>query len=115
MNKKSIYFIIVISILFVAIFVFVGWKKPNKDHLDDGDLPRTDDFPLQVGSKGRRVEQLQLWLKAKHGAQFSRYGIDGSFGPETLGYVKEALVAQSVPEAIFRQNRMSDFRTKKFI
>ncbi len=71
-------------------------------------------FPLQHGSRGKKVEQLQLFLREKMGAQFPLFGIDGVFKDETLNKVKEFLRVDKVSEELFKEKRMTDFKTYQF-
>lgn len=73
-----------------------------------------DSFPLKVTSKGPRVEQLQMFLQRKKGAQFPKFGIDGHFQQETLESLQKHMGTSEVTEAMFKEYRMSDFKTYVF-
>lgn len=81
----------------------------------DKTLPMLDDsFPLQLGSRGRRVEQLQLYMRDKLGAKFTQYGVDGIFGTETAQNARKLLKVSKVNEELFKEKRMTDFTTFKY-
>ena len=70
-----------------------------------------DGFPLKIGSQGKRVEKLQIFLQSRKGARFPKFGIDGNFGQETLDNVVKHLGVSEISEPIFKTNRLSDYKT----
>jgi hypothetical protein len=59
-----------------------------------------DEFPLQLGSKGKRVERLQIWL-------LRNYGYTGKltkvFDEKTLSLVKKHLKTKTIDEKRYQQ------------
>jgi hypothetical protein len=75
----------------------------------------SDAFPLQRGSRGKRVEQLQLLLIKKYGAKFPLHGTDGKWGAETENNVQKFLQVSQVDEKLFTTNlRAQDYKTFKY-
>lgn len=65
-------------------------------------VQRTDDFPLQKGSKGIKVQQLQQALMDKYGKTIlPKYGADGDFGSETQGALQKLNLATIIDENTF--------------
>jgi len=60
----------------------------------------SDEFPLQLGSKGKRVERLQIWL-------LRNYGYTGQltkvFDEETLSLVEKHLKTKTIDEKRYQQ------------
>mgnify|MGYP000129701566 CR=1 FL=1 len=70
--------------------------KPEKEKIPDLD----DSFPLRLGSKGRRVERLQLFLMRKLGGS----GIPTRvFDAETAGKVRQWFQKDTIDEATYEQ------------
>lgn len=67
-------------------------------------------FPLQVGSQGKEVEQLQLWLLKNHGIQTN---LSGVFDHTTENALMRALERQELSESEYKKYRLSDFKTFK--
>ncbi|OJJ16753.1 hypothetical protein BKI52_33130 [marine bacterium AO1-C] len=67
-------------------------------------------FPLQVGSQGKEVEQLQLWLLKNHGIQTNLSGI---FDHPTENALMRTLERQEISESEYKKYRLSDFKTFK--
>jgi len=121
MARKQLIFTVIVFVVFLAGVLFLFrkkiFKKKNKE-LDMGgagevpaDMPI---FPLKKGSQGKEVEQMQLWLAKNRSATFPKFGMDGKFGAETLSQVEKYLGVKEVPEKMFKDNRMQDFKTKNF-
>jgi hypothetical protein len=65
--------------------------------------PVADEFPLRVGSKGPRVERLQVWLMRNYG----RTGIvTGNFTEETEAELKKRLHKNKLDEGTYQRYRM---------
>lgn len=82
-------------------------KSRNSDTLKtetETELQLTDDsFPLKLGSRGPRVERLQVWLMRNYG----RWGkIDGIFGRETEAELKKRLNKTMLDEGTYQRYRM---------
>ena len=65
----------------------------------------TDGFPLRLGSKGKYVERLQVWLLRNYGlvAKVSKV-----FDESTLAQVKKHLKTELVSEALFNKYKMGN-------
>ncbi len=80
----------------------VDFDPPGGDSGSSSDpnppnLPKGDSFPLKRGSKGPRVQRLQLALIAKYGPSIlPRFGADSDFGNET----QTALQIKGLPTVI---------------
>lgn len=65
--------------------------------------PAGDEFPLRLGSKGQRVERLQVWLMRNYG----RTGIiTGNFTEETEAELKKRLRKTQLDEGTYQRYRM---------
>ena len=70
-------------------------STPKSDSNSDG-------FPLQKGSKGDLVKQLQTALIARYGKSIlPRYGADGDYGSETINALKKLGFPSSVNQSTF--------------
>lgn len=107
------------GISFIALCVyFFKKKKKQEDIYSTGEIdevkneakPEPKTFPLGLGTEGKEVEQLQLYLLKKNGLQ-SKY--DGVFDSTTESNVKSTFGVDQVTESLFREKRMSDFKTFK--
>ena len=65
----------------------------------------TDGFPLRLGSKGKYVERLQVWLLRNYGlvAKVSKV-----FDESTLAQVKKHLKTEMVSKALFNKYKMGN-------
>ncbi len=64
-----------------------------------------DNFPLQPGSIGTKVKQLQMFLIKKYGAMITA---SGKFDFQTAFAVKKNLSVETVSEATFRAYNLQD-------
>lgn len=64
---------------------------------------RDDSFPLQLGSNGKRVERLQIWLMRNYGLTGT---ITGVFDSKTQEQVNKRLHSDTVDEATYEKYRM---------
>jgi hypothetical protein len=62
-----------------------------------------DQFPLQLGSKGKRVERLQVWLMRNYGLSGT---ISGVFDTNTEQQVIRRLHLDAIDEATYKKYRM---------
>lgn len=69
-----------------------------------------DDFPLQLGSKGKRVEQLQVYLLRNHG---SAGIVTDDFNKRTEERVQKYLKVETVSESLFSKLNMDGSNKKK--
>ena len=65
--------------------------------------PIADEFPLRFGSKGDRVERLQVWLMRNYGWTGK---ITREFDEKTLALVKRFLKSDELDEATYNKMRM---------
>lgn len=79
--------------------------QPSKEQLL-AELQNDNSFPLKMGSRGKRVEQLQRWLIADKGATLPSYGVDGIWGTETEAVVREKLGKDNVSKDYFEKTEM---------
>lgn len=74
--------------------------QKTKAVLKSKTVPPNDDFPLKIGSKGKRVTALQTYLLKHHG-----YGglVTDDFDNTTAARVKRFLKVESVSEVLFNK------------
>lgn len=112
--KEKKYWIIGI-LLFIAIVVFVIWRKKNQEQQKAQDVSSneaepvkiTEDkkvvpvstFPLKMGSRGPEVFKLQAWMLRNEG---SRAKVDGIWGKETEEAVKKYLKVNSISQEKYK-------------
>ena len=65
--------------------------------------PNQDEFPLRLGSKGKRVERLQVWLMRNYGWTGK---ISGVFDEKTEALVKKYLKNTELDEATYYKMKM---------
>lgn len=65
--------------------------------------PIADEFPLRLGSKGERVERLQVWLMRNYGWTGK---ITGEFDEKTEGLLKKFLKRTELDEATYFKMKM---------
>jgi hypothetical protein len=128
-NKKVILIVSIIALVGLALYLW--WKKkqdvqkaeditpppsgqdiPVTKQSNTNTTPKKSTFPLEAGSKGKEVKQLQAYL-LKQGAQFPLYGIDGSWGvnsTETTNNVKKILNVDKVDEGLFKKLGMDKIK-----
>lgn len=70
----------------------------------------TDDFPLQLGSKGKRVWNLKVYMLRNHGASGI---VTDDYDALTVQRVKRYLKADTVSEQLYMQLNMEGNRKKK--
>lgn len=75
-----------------------------------GEVDSQDVFPLKRGSKGREVEQLQLFLISKK----EDITADGKFGPKTEGALQNVLKVKEVSKNLFKENQIGGFKSKTY-
>lgn len=63
----------------------------------------SDEFPLQLGSKGNRVERLQVWLLRNYGYSSK---VNSEFDEKTLALVKKHLKMDVIDEEIYNKLEM---------
>ena len=105
LTKKQIYIIVGVVVLIIALIIIrakVKQSKANKEpetiDTEATDVTPNDTFPLKKGKRGKRVEQLQIWLVQKYGAKFPQYGVDGIWGNETEEAVNKHLKRDNVSQ-----------------
>jgi len=70
-----------------------------------------DNFPLRMGSVGKRVEQLQMFLLKHWGWQGK---IDGKFGEQTQRAVEKYLQLSEITENIYNAYNLGIIKTSIF-
>ena len=65
--------------------------------------PVADEFPLRIGSKGERVERLQVWLMRNYGWTGK---ITGEFDEKTAELLKRFLKKTELDEATYYKMKM---------
>lgn len=68
-------------------------------------LPKADEFPLRVGSKGKRVECLQVYLLRNHGWAGV---VTGDFDYRTQERVERFLKSKEVSESTYDKLKMEE-------
>lgn len=66
-------------------------------------MPLADEFPLRLGSKGPRVERLQVWLLRNYGHTGK---VTGEFDESTAAELKRRLNKMELDESTFQRYRM---------
>ena len=101
-NQKIL---IAVGIVVLIIAVLLLRKKfKNTDEVSETidteaeDVTANDTFPLKKGKRGKRVEQLQIWLVQKYGAKFPQFGVDGIWGNETEEAVTKHLKRDNISQ-----------------
>lgn len=104
MTKKKI-IILVIAVLIIALIIWYFFKKPKQiitptstpastDPLAPKTISGNDNFPLQIGSRGDKVKQLQTAINKKTSAGLT---VDGVFGELTKSNLQGRLGYQYYP------------------
>jgi len=70
----------------------------------------TDDFPLQLGSKGKRVWNLKVYMLRNHGASGI---VTDTYDTLTVERVKRYLKVDNVTEQLYKKLNMDNTRKKK--
>jgi hypothetical protein len=65
--------------------------------------PQADEFPLRLGSRGKRVERLQVWLMRNFGWTGK---ITGLLDEKTEALMEKRLHTRELTEAIYKKHRM---------
>ena len=110
-NKKKTAIIIVCCILAVALIAFLIWQMlhQNNEETSSSDTVDGDDFPLQEGSQGEKVEVLQEYLntqlmKMQNGeVKPSLLDVDGIFGAKTATACKAVFGTESISKSQFNE------------
>lgn len=110
-NKKKTAIIIVCCILAVALIAFLIWKMlhQNNEETSSSDAVDGDEFPLQEGSQGEKVEVLQEYLntqlmKMQNGeVKPSLLDVDGIFGAKTATACKAVFGTESISQSQFNE------------
>ena len=76
------------------------------------DTPATV-FPLKLGSKGREVEQLQIYLMKREGG-FTHEQLSGELDEYTLRRMKELIHRDQMSEQNFYKREINQERTYKY-
>lgn len=71
-----------------------------------------DSFPLRIGSVGKRVEQLQIFLKSKWNWQGRA---DGKWGNETQKAVENYFKQKEISQMIFEAYNLSIIKTQIYL
>lgn len=86
-------------------------EETNKtDTNEEANFSGGDAFPLKVGSQGKEVEQLQLWLLKNHGIQTNLSGI---FDHPTENALMRTLETSELTADLYKKHRISDHKTFK--
>lgn len=78
-------------------------RKINMVEVKENKTPIADEFPLRLGSKGERVERLQVWLMRNYGWTGK---ITGEFDEKTEGLLKKFLKRTELDEATYFKMKM---------
>jgi hypothetical protein len=111
-TKKYLIWSAIALIVFIAIY-FLFLKKDKEETIDLGEAV-IDPFPLKKGSRGKEVEQLQMYLLKEYGASFPMFGVDGIWGDETDANVKKFLNRDNISKEVYQKWNLSQFKTSKF-
>jgi len=111
-KKKIITWIVIIAIILIAAY-FLFIKKKKEPSIEETAAVATA-FPLKMGSEGKEVEQLQMYLLRTYGAQFPMFGVDGKWGDETDSAVKKFLLKDNVSKDSYDKWNLASFVTTKF-
>ncbi len=132
-TKKKAFIIIAILLIAIAVYWMFIRKKDEEQvdtALSDGtgsgstkeadptaEAVVNDTFPLRrvhPAKRGKRVEQLQIWMLKNYGNVFPLHGVDGVLGDETLAAMKKFLNRDNISEAYFNKANMGAGKTQKF-
>lgn len=118
MSKKTkIIIALALAVIVIAIivyFVFIKNKQAADDSNPDSAAENSGVFPLKMGSKGKEVEQLQMYLLKQYGAQFPKFGVDGDWGTETDSNVQKFLKRDNVSQDVYTKWNLASFVTTKY-
>lgn len=133
-KTKTIAWIVGITLLIALLLILTRKKSKaqSKPSLLPGDNPVNDPaldsatshdnvseqesntFPLKFGKRGKEVEQAQMYLLKKYGAQFPKYGIDGIWEKETEDNMVTHMKKNSISKDFYYKVGMDKFKTTKF-
>ncbi|EDP94678.1 hypothetical protein U8527_06950 [Kordia algicida OT-1] len=85
-------------------------NQPTKVTIPNEEKVANDDFPLQLGSKGKRVWNLKVYMLKNHGASGV---VTDDYDALTVERVKRYLKADNVTEQLYRDLNMEGKRKKK--
>lgn len=85
-------------------------NQPTKVTIPKEEKVANDDFPLQLGSKGKRVWNLKVYMLKNHGASGV---VTDDYDALTVERVKRYLKADNVTEQLYRDLNMEGKRKKK--
>lgn len=121
LTKQQIYIIAGVVLLVIALVIIrarIKKAREEKELTVDGvaeDVTQTDTFPLKKGKRGKRVEQLQMYLIRKYGASFPQFGVDGIWGNETEMMVQKHLKRDNVSEDLWSKLTVDDKHISTFV
>ncbi|GAL83417.1 hypothetical protein MYP_644 [Sporocytophaga myxococcoides] len=107
MSKRSL---IIFICLFLLIFLFVKSKERAKVKVQN---VNDDSFPLKIGKRGKRVEQVQIWLKKMDSSLFPA-GINGVFDQETENALLLHKKRTNISETFWNKISIGHFQTTIF-
>ena len=115
MDKKKK--LIITAVLIIVVIALIYWFFLRKKEVKT-DAATVDSgsgvFPLKKGSRGKEVEQVQIYLLREYGAQYPKSGIDGIWGNETDVNVTKFLKKDNVSEASYNKWSLGKIGTSKF-
>lgn len=79
-------------------------SKTAMVEIKEKEPPVADEFPLRLGSKGERVERLQVWLMRNYGWTGNK--ITGEFDEKTEALLKKFLKRTELDEATYFKMKM---------
>ena len=133
-KTKTIAWIVGITLLIILLLILTRKKSKaqQKSSLPSGDSSENETalapsniedniseqesnpFPLKFGKRGKEVEQAQMYLLKKYGAQFPKFGIDGVWKGETEENMVNHLKKNTISKDFFYKVGMDKFKTTKF-
>ena len=90
-------------------------RNPNEEADEENIIPIQPEspFPLKLGSQGKEVEQLQIYLMKNSGG-FDANQLDGFFGHYTLEKLKKHCHRDQMSERNFYKRKINKERTYKY-
>jgi hypothetical protein len=97
MKSKIVKYILIGAPLVIGGYLVMKYLKGNKgSSQSNNDGGSNDKFPLQKGSNGDKVKELQNAIMVKNANLLPKFGADGDFGSETEAAVVKLLNKKTV-------------------
>lgn len=114
-KKKIIIVLVIVALIAAIIYWYIKGGKKTDDKEEETPNTSTTVFPLKMGSRGKEVEQLQIYIFKEYGAKTSITGaIDGIWGVLTNDAVKKHLLKDNVSKDSYDKWKLAEIKTTVF-